>query len=48
VDRQKELAGLSASIGEFCHRVRQGLDQASFEQRRSLVGFRQVSRHPSG
>ena len=36
-DRRKELAGLSASIGEFCRRVRQGLDQASFEQRRSLV-----------
>jgi site-specific DNA recombinase len=36
-DRQKELAGLSNSIGEFCRRVRQGLDQASFEQRRSLV-----------
>ena len=36
-DRQKELAGLSNFIGEFCRRVRQGLDQASFEQRRSLV-----------
>jgi hypothetical protein len=36
-DRQKELAGLSDSIGEFCRRVRHGLDQASFEQRRSLI-----------
>ena len=36
-DRQKELAGLSASIGEFCQRVRLGLDKASFEQRRSLI-----------
>src|SRR4051794_4377528 len=36
-DRQKELAGLSSSIGEFCRRVRQGLDKASFEQRRSLI-----------
>jgi site-specific DNA recombinase len=36
-DRQKELAGLSHSIGDFCRRVRRGLDQASFEQRRSLV-----------
>src|SRR3954465_4139493 len=36
-DRQKELAGLASSIGEFCRRVRQGLDKASFEQRRSLI-----------
>ena len=36
-DRQKGLAKLSNSIGEFCERVRQGLAQASFEQRRSLV-----------
>ncbi len=36
-DRQKELAKLSNSIGEFCERVRQELAQASFEQRRSLV-----------
>ena len=36
-DRQKELAGLSGSIEEFCRRVRQGLSQATFEQRRSLV-----------
>src|SRR5215218_408622 len=36
-DRQKELAGLSSSIEDFCRRVRQGLSQATFEQRRSLV-----------
>lgn len=36
-DRQKELAGLSNSIGEFCCRVQQGLAHASFEQRRSLI-----------
>ncbi len=36
-DRQKELAGLSDSIGEFCRRVRLGLGKASFEQRRSLI-----------
>ena len=36
-DRQKELAGLSGSIEDFCRRVRQELSQASFEQRRSLV-----------
>jgi site-specific DNA recombinase len=36
-DRQKELAGLSNSIGEFCRRVRLGLDKASFEQQRSLI-----------
>jgi site-specific DNA recombinase len=36
-DRQKELAGLSGAIEDFCRRVRQGLAQATFEQRRSLV-----------
>jgi site-specific DNA recombinase len=36
-DRQQELARLSNSIGEFCQRVQEGLAQASFEQRRSLV-----------
>src|SRR5690349_471374 len=36
-DRQKELAGLSGAIEDFCQRVRQGLAQATFEQRRSLV-----------
>ncbi len=36
-DRQKELAGLSGALEDFCHRVRQGLAQATFEQRRFLV-----------
>ena len=36
-DRQKELAGLSGSIEDFCQRMRQGLAQATFEQRRFLV-----------
>ena len=36
-DRQHELAALSCSIEQFCRRVEQGLSQASFEQRRSLV-----------
>src|SRR5215212_1442984 len=34
-DRQKELAGLSGAIEDFCRRVRQGLAQATFEQRLS-------------
>ncbi len=36
-DQQKELAGLSRSVAQFCQRVRQGLDHASFKQRRALV-----------
>jgi hypothetical protein len=36
-DRQKELAGLSASIAKFSQRVQQGVAHASFEQKRSLV-----------
>ena len=36
-DRQKELAGLSSAIEDFCQRVRHGLAQATFEQRRTLV-----------
>jgi site-specific DNA recombinase len=36
-DRQKELAGLADSIGDFCERVQQGLANATFEQRRQLV-----------
>jgi site-specific DNA recombinase len=36
-DRQKELAGLSSAIEDFCRRVRQGLTHATFEQRRTLV-----------
>src|SRR4051812_48207842 len=37
VDRREELAGLSRSIEDFCQRIRQGLEQASFEQKRKLV-----------
>src|SRR3954452_12030689 len=37
VDRREELAGLSRSIEDFCQRIRQGLEQASFEQKRHLV-----------
>ena len=36
-DRQNELAGLSNSLERFCHRVQQGLEQATFEQKRSLI-----------
>ena len=37
VDRQNELAGLAASIEDFCHRVQIGLENASFEHKRKLV-----------
>ena len=37
VDRQNELNQLSRSMEDFCTRVRQGLAQASFEQKRQLV-----------
>jgi site-specific DNA recombinase len=37
VDRRKELTGLACSIQDFCARLRQGLEQASFEQKRQLV-----------
>lgn len=36
-DRRKELGGLSRSIEEFCVRVRQGLEQATFDQKRLLI-----------
>jgi site-specific DNA recombinase len=36
-DRRKELAGLSRSIEDFCARLRQGLEQATFDQRRLLI-----------
>ena len=36
-DRHKELAGLSGAIEDFCQRVRHGLAQTTFEQRRALV-----------
>jgi site-specific DNA recombinase len=37
VDRQAELAGMVTSIEDFCRRVRIGLAQATFEQKRQLV-----------
>jgi len=32
-----ELAGIAQSMEEFCQRVSQGLEQASFEQKRHLI-----------
>lgn len=37
VERQIEIAELAGTIAEFCRRVEQGLDQATFEQKRELV-----------
>ena len=37
VDRQGKLAGMVTSIEAFCLRVRSGLAQATFEQKRTLV-----------
>ena len=37
VDHRAELAGLVTSITAFCQRVRTGLTQATFEQKRTLV-----------
>jgi site-specific DNA recombinase len=37
VRRQEELAGWNAAIEAFCQRVRSGLEQATFEQKRKLV-----------
>jgi site-specific DNA recombinase len=37
VNRQNELTGMGESIQDFCHRVRQGLEHASFEQKRQVV-----------
>lgn len=37
VDHQAELAGLVTSITAFCQRVRTGLTQATFPQKRTLV-----------
>jgi site-specific DNA recombinase len=37
VDRQKELIGLAASVEEFCNRVRIGLENTTFDQKRKLV-----------
>nr|WP_248280652.1 recombinase family protein [Aromatoleum aromaticum] len=36
-DRHEELAGTAIAIENFCARVRAGLDNASFEQKRQLV-----------
>jgi site-specific DNA recombinase len=36
-DRQSELAAVAEGIESFCQRVQQGLEQATFEQRRHLV-----------
>jgi len=36
-NRQKELAGLTESITDFCSRVEQGLAHTTFEQKRQLV-----------
>jgi site-specific DNA recombinase len=37
VDRQAEVAGMVRSVEAFCQRVRDGLERATFEQRRQLV-----------
>jgi site-specific DNA recombinase len=37
VDRQGKLAGMVTSIEEFCQRVRSGLAEATFAQKRTLV-----------
>jgi site-specific DNA recombinase len=37
VDRQEQLTGLKLSMTAFCERVRGGLEQATFEQKRELV-----------
>jgi site-specific DNA recombinase len=37
VDRQAELARLALSMDEFCRRVREGLEQATWEQKRQLI-----------
>jgi site-specific DNA recombinase len=37
VNRQAELARLGLSMDEFCRRVREGLEQATWEQKRQLI-----------
>ena len=37
VTRQGELTGMIESIQDLCHRVQQGLENASFEQKRQVV-----------
>jgi site-specific DNA recombinase len=37
VDHQREMAALTTSLQDFCGRIRLGLDNATFEQKRQLV-----------
>ena len=37
VDRQGEVARVGLSMEEFCRRVREGLDQATWAQKRQLI-----------
>ena len=37
VDRQAEITRLGLNMERFCHRVSQGLEQASWEQKRQLI-----------
>ena len=37
VDRRNELSGLAVSIENFCQRIRTGLENTNFEQKRTLV-----------
>src|SRR5215213_8836536 len=37
VDRQAEIARVGLRMDEFCRRVRDGLDQATWEQKRQLI-----------
>jgi site-specific DNA recombinase len=37
VDRRNELSGLAVSIENFCQRIRTGLENTNFEQKRKLV-----------
>ncbi|HEV2126809.1 MAG TPA: recombinase family protein [Chloroflexota bacterium] len=36
-ERQQEIAGVAASIEDFCQRAQQGVESATFEQQRQLV-----------
>lgn len=37
VDRQAELADFTTGVVQFCQRVQEGLEQATFEQKRALI-----------
>src|SRR3954463_2062564 len=39
VDRQGEVARVGLSMEEFCRRVREGLDQATWEPKRHLIAW---------